>query len=81
MRTFEELCHLIGAVKPSAGFIRVPNCRISELCAKLGEPATMRVGERHIVVTYKLVDGSALIIGTRAGDADDAITDGWVIRT
>ena len=39
MRTFEELCHLIGAVKPSAGFIRVPDCRISELRAKLGRGA------------------------------------------
>lgn len=82
MRTFEELCHLIGAVKPSAGFIRVPDCRISELRAKLGEPATVHVGERYVVVTYKVPDGAALIIGTRAEEADDdRITDAWIVRT
>ena len=81
MRTFEDVCRLIGAIRPSAGFIRVPDCRISQLRATLGEPTQVRFSERHVVVTYRLDHESAMIIGKRGVDGDDdLLTEGWIVR-
>ena len=85
MRTFDEICQLIGAFRPSAGFIRVPDRRLSDFRARLGEPTTVRRSDRHVVIAYPTVEGAAMIIGKCAATGehavDNLVTEGWIVRT
>ena len=85
MRTFAEICRLLGAKPmpslPPGGGVDFPRAALARVTELLGQPLEMlrgkQAGRTTVMLRYPVVSGMAVLIATE--DADGALLHGEVM--